>query len=225
MRPRRCVYAFACVFGLLLMQGTVATAHADSFTYDLTSTAVQRFGGTLGIITGTFVIDTSAAPCPGDYCAPGGYTGAPPVITASSLFWDPSNGTAVQLSISGIQLLLGGASSESVNETCSLASGSFCTFLIDADGSNTSGYGADGQIDVSGTMGQQLNVVGGYDSDWAVSGPSGTVDGLDTVLVGSATEIAPEPPTGLLFLLGMVLVSIAAGAKTLEFWEQESARQ
>lgn len=220
MRPRTWVYALAFVFGLLLIQGTTATARADSFTYDLTSTAVQRYGGILGTITGTFVVDTSAAPCPGDYCAPGGYTGAPPVITASSLFWDPSSGPSVQLSVSGIQLLIGGASSESVNEICSLASGSFCTFLIDASGSDASGYGADGQIDVGGTMGQQLSVVGGYDSDWTVSGPSGTIDGLDTVLAGSATEIAPEPPTSLLFLLGVILVSIAAGAKTLRLWAQ-----
>lgn len=233
MSGRGYALAFVCVLALFVLQGAFIAAQADSFSYQFSATVNQAYGDalglgydTLGTVTGTFTIDTSAppGPCPSQGCF---NTENPPALT-SSLYWTPTNGPTVPLAGS-IDIATGGAV-DTVPETCSLDAGTWCGFLIGID-ADSSGYGVVGDLAFGGYMGQSL-AIGGYDSSYLdVYIPNVTVTegadiypydpGFDTLVGLSTATVTPEPSTALLFLLGTILVFIS-GVKARRFWGQES---
>lgn len=194
--PRQYTIAVLAIFALIVF---APIAQATSYNYDLTAT-VGGNGGELGTITGSFTIDTDGVP----YNTAGGYTGHVPLLTASSLFWNPIGGAPTPYDLlSEIALSLGGDSSNSQAETCTFAPNTECQFLL--LGGTT--IGPDGAIDLSGYLGQQLNI---DDEDFAslltVYGPNGAEISSDQATFISGTAVAtPEPSTLSLVIVGAVL--------------------
>lgn len=205
MCTRRCAFGLVCVLALFLLQGPLFTAHADSFTYQFSTTVFQyQVDNNLGTVEGTFTIDTSPpppGPCPSQGCF---NTENPPTITGS-LYWYATGGPVIPLTIS-IDLVTGGYV-DAVPEVCSLDAGTFCGMLIVADGIDSSGYSAGGGLDFVGDLGQTLNVLGYDDSLWNASTPDASY-GEAVVEPTTATVVTPEPSTRALFLLGLIPLSL-----------------